>query len=71
MILYTRNQCKACYNVKQFLTAAGVEWTEVNIEEEPEKAMALVTAGIRTVPVLENEQTGERIIGAAAIQASL
>lgn len=70
MILYTRNNCSACRNVKQLLANSSEEWREVNIEDEPEMAMALVTAGIRTVPVLE-DASGERFVGAAAIQARL
>lgn len=71
MILFTRNHCSACRSVKQLLAASDREWREVNIEDEPEMAMELVNAGIRTVPVLEDIETGERFVGAAAIQQYL
>lgn len=69
-ILYTRNQCSACEQVKKLLNERGIAFQVVNIQESPEAATLLVDAGIRSVPVLE-DANGERYVGASEIVSSL
>lgn len=70
MILYTRNQCSACEGVKSLLNSKSIDYDLVNIQRDPESAMKLVDAGVRSVPVLELD-SGELLIGSAEIQAHL
>lgn len=69
MILYTRNNCSACKNVKAYLDQEGYDYEEINIEEDADAAFRLVSHGARSVPTIEFG--AELIVGAAAIKSSL
>jgi len=50
--VYTSNNCAYCVMVKKYLTMKKIEYSEVNIEENPEKRDEIVAmTGAQTVPV--------------------
>lgn len=50
--IYTTNTCAYCVMVKKWLTAKGFPFSEVNIDEHPERAKeALEISGQLAVPV--------------------
>ena len=36
--IYTTNTCAYCVMVKKWLSVKGLEWEEVNVEENPDRA---------------------------------
>ncbi len=57
--VYTRNNCSACLATKKQLELHGVRYTEINVEERPDIAQALVDDGWRAMPVVNNPFNGE------------
>ena len=57
--MYTTHWCPDCRRVKSFLKQRGVEYREVNIEEDPSAESIVIRAnrGKRKVPTLK---VGER-----------
>ena len=57
--LYTSNRCADCRSAKRFLRERGVEFSEINIDEEPdaEDLVLEVNQGLRKVPTIK---VGER-----------
>jgi len=57
--LYTTNWCADCRSAKRFLRERGVEFSEINIDEEPdaEDLVLEVNQGLRKVPTIK---VGER-----------
>jgi mycoredoxin len=55
LTMYTTTWCGYCVRLKQGLTRAGVEFDEVNIEEDPaaEEFVLSVNGGMATVPTLK------------------
>ena len=53
--MYTSTWCGDCYRAKRFLEASGVEFEEINIDEDEEAAMLVMSNndGKRRVPTLE------------------
>jgi glutaredoxin len=53
--MYTSKWCGDCYRTKHFLEASGVEFEEVNIDEDAEAAKLVMknNNGKRRVPTLE------------------
>ena len=50
--IYTTTTCASCVNVKRFLSAKGMSYEEVNIDQNPERqAEALQLSGAFVVPV--------------------
>lgn len=50
--IYTTNTCAYCVMVKRWLKAKGHDYSEVNLDEFPEKQQeALAMSGALTVPV--------------------
>jgi len=49
--LYTKNNCIQCKMAKQLLHKLGVEYDEVNINDNPEVIEPLKKLGIRQMPV--------------------
>jgi glutaredoxin len=50
LTVYSKNNCPYCVRAKQLLESKGVEYTEVNIEKDPESRQMLVDKGLRSVP---------------------
>lgn len=62
MTVYTTNSCAYCVMVKKYLTAKNVQFTEVNLEDNPEKRQELFErTGAMTVPITEKD--GQYVIG--------
>ena len=57
ILIYSTSWCPDCYRVKAFLKARGVEFREINIEEdaEAEELVLQVNGGRRKVPTLKVE----------------
>jgi mycoredoxin len=53
--MYTSTWCGDCYRVKRYLEAKGVDFEEVNIDEDEEAARLVMknNEGKRRVPTLE------------------
>lgn len=69
--VYTSNTCVFCKAAKQYFTEQNIEFTELNVDENPEAVDYLVSKGYRGVPVISID--GEDIVGfdRAAIEAKL
>lgn len=51
VIIYSTNYCPYCVRAKQLLERKGVEYTEINAEDEAvREAMIVKAGGRRTVP---------------------
>jgi glutaredoxin len=48
--VYSKNNCPYCVQAKNLLRSRGVQFEEINIEEQPEAREFIVTEGHRTVP---------------------
>jgi glutaredoxin len=68
--IYTTTWCGDCRRAKSFLKERGVEFREVNIEEDPvaEDLVVEVNHGKRKVPTL---QVGERYFACSPFNATL
>lgn len=55
LTMYTTTWCGYCTRLKTGLKANGIEWTEINIEEDPSAAefVAGVNGGNQTVPTVK------------------
>jgi mycoredoxin len=55
VIMYTTSWCSYCVRLKKGLAAAGVDFSEVNIELDEDAAVRVmqVNGGNQTVPTLE------------------
>jgi mycoredoxin len=53
--MYGTSWCADCHNAKRFLRERGVDFVEVNIDEEPdaEDLVLLVNGGRRKVPTIK------------------
>jgi glutaredoxin 3 len=50
--IYTTNTCAYCVMVKRWLQAKGMDYSEVNLDEDPARQQeALAMSGSLTVPV--------------------
>ena len=65
--IFTTNTCSYCGMVKRWLSAKGLNYEEVNLEEHPDRqAEALNMSGALTVPitiVTKQDDSKEVIIG--------
>lgn len=59
--VYSKNNCMQCKMVKRFLNEHGLEYTEINIEEQLEARDYLMKMNLKTVPVTEAD--GKVILG--------
>ena len=51
MQVYTSNWCRDCRTAKQFLDAHGIEYVEINIDQDPAASAELVShVGKRAIP---------------------
>lgn len=53
--MYSTKWCGYCKRLKRSMAAAGIDFTEINIDEFPEFGPTIesLTGGYRTVPTLE------------------
>jgi mycoredoxin len=53
--MYTTTWCGYCYRLKQGLSSAGIEFSEIDIERDEQAAVRVmeVNGGNQTVPTLE------------------
>jgi glutaredoxin 3 len=65
--IYTTNTCAYCVMVKKWLGSKGLSYSEVNLDESPERAAeAVELSGQLAVPVTvvtKNDDSKEVIIG--------
>lgn len=64
--VYTSNNCPSCHMVKRYLDGKNLNFQEVNIEEQPERASeAFSLSGVMRTPVMliTNGQTQTVIQG--------
>ena len=58
--VYSTTTCAYCQMVKKFFTLKGVEYNEVNLDEEPERReFAHEISGMTSVPVVTKTENGE------------
>jgi len=50
LTVYSKNYCANCTQTKQYLQKIGVEFCEVNIEQDEEARAFVLSQGHRTVP---------------------
>jgi glutaredoxin 3 len=61
--MYTKGWCDFCARARALLERKGVKWTEINLEDQPERAAEMLErTGRRTVPQIF---IGDRHIGGA------
>lgn len=48
--VYSKDNCPFCDRAKQLLTSRGVEYTEINVSENPDAREFLIDQGLRSVP---------------------
>jgi glutaredoxin-like protein NrdH len=53
--VYTKSNCVQCDMTKRMMDKIGVEYTTVDIEENPEELQKLVDMGYRAAPVVMTE----------------
>lgn len=65
--IFTTNTCGSCRMVKQYLSAKGISYDEVNLDQNPERQTeAIAVSGVTTVPVTlvtKEDDTKEVIVG--------
>jgi len=65
--IFTTNTCAYCVMVKKYLKAKGVTYSEVNLDQNPERqAEATAISGVTSVPVTlvtKNDDSQEVIVG--------
>ena len=50
VIVYSKNMCGYCVQEKNWLKNKGIEYKEINIEEQPEAREFVISEGHRTMP---------------------
>ena len=65
--IFTTNTCGYCGMVKKYLSSKGVQYDEVNLDQNPERqAEALALSGVTTVPVTiitKQDDSREVVVG--------
>ena len=65
--IFTTNTCGYCGIVKKYLSAKGVSYDEVNLDQNPERqAEAMALSGVTTVPVTivtKQDDSREVVVG--------
>ena len=54
-MMYTKSQCPQCVIAKAKLNLAGVAYTEVFVDRDPDAMKAMIDAGHRSVPIFYAE----------------
>lgn len=60
VVVYTKNNCQRCRMTKRSLTAKGVDFDEVNVEDEPSEADRLRAMGFREMPIVDGTGAGDK-----------
>ena len=55
LTVYTKHQCPYCDRAKALLESKGIEYTTINVEEQPDARTTLVEQGLRSVPQIFND----------------
>jgi len=50
VVVYSKNMCGYCVQAKNWLKNKGIEFKEINIEEQPEAREFVISEGHRTMP---------------------
>ena len=68
IIIYSTNWCPDCRRAKDFLKRRGIEFEEINIEEDPDGEEIVIAAnqGRRRVPTIK---VGERFFACSPFNA--
>lgn len=53
--LYSTDNCTQCNFTKKLLDDRGIDYTPVNIDEQPEAREKLKSEGLMSIPVLKDE----------------
>lgn len=64
--IFSTTNCPSCAMVKKFLSNKGVQYSEINVEENPSKRQeAFKLSGALTVPVtlIERDKSQEVVVG--------
>ncbi len=65
--IFTTNTCSYCSMVKRYLSAKGVNYDEINLDQNPERqAEATALSGVTTVPVTvvtQQDDSREIVVG--------
>lgn len=72
--VYSQNSCASCQMVKKWLTMKKVDYTEVNLDDQPEQRdHVMKISGSATVPVvlIEDDATGEKTVSVGYKPAQL
>ena len=56
-VLYTDTMCPICGLMEDYLVERGVEYTKINVDEDPEGKKAFLKLGYDNLPVLYIEGT--------------
>ncbi len=56
-VLYTDTMCPICGLMEQYLAERGVDYTKINVDEDPEGKKAFLKLGYDNLPVLDIEGT--------------
>ena len=56
-VLYTDTMCPICGLMEQYLAERGVEYTKINVDEDPKGKKAFLKLGYDNLPVLDIEGT--------------
>jgi glutaredoxin 3 len=57
LTVYTKDNCPFCDRAKALLESKGVEFTTINVGEQPDARNFLVDQGLRSVPQIFNGTT--------------
>ena len=56
MILYTKTICPKCLSIKSMLKNSGIEFQEINVDEDPSVAEMLREKGFMAAPIMYHEE---------------
>lgn len=51
--IYTKNRCMPCKLTKRMFDESGIEYEEINMEENPDEREKVANAGFVSAPVVE------------------
>jgi glutaredoxin len=63
--VYSASWCEPCKQLKLLLTSEGVTHTVIDIDKDPESSRL---AGVRGIPTVIREDTGQRLVGAVTAE---